>query len=137
MTDPESLSDDDEALAWAGDEKPKPAEPAVAPDDSRVEPVETASQIPAPLLVTYGILAGVYLIYTIGWIVSVTRSSFAQLDLLSTIMFQLGQFLAIAGPALWFVTVLYLTRGRKPIIRLGLLLAGLVVTIPWPFLLGV
>lgn len=148
--------DDDAALAWAGDEKLAPEPPTavvetpasvvetpasrVETPDSRVELVETSptnTQIPAPLLVTYGILGGLYLIYTIGWVITVTRSTTTLPTLLGEVMFQLGEFLAIASPAIWFAAVVLLTRGRRPIIRLLLLLAGLVATIPWPFLLGV
>ena len=39
-------------------------------------------------------------------------------------MFQLGEFLAIARPALWFVAAFILTRGRKPLVRLLWLLVG-------------
>ena len=139
--------DDDAALAWAGDEKP------VTPP-KRVEPVETPPlsgqagrdgqaakpQMPAPLLVTYGIIAGAYLLYTVGWVISVQRYNATVVtspEPLNAFMFGLGQILAMLAPALWFAATLLLTRGRKPIIRLLGLLAGLVATLPWPFILGV
>jgi len=130
-----TTSPDDDALAWAGDEKHETPTSRV----KRVEIMSPAprSSVPAPLLITYGILAGLYLIYTAGWVITILRSTTTLTDLLAEIMFQLGEFLAIASPAVWFAAVLLLTRGRKPIIRLLLLLAGLVATIPWPFLLGV
>lgn len=142
------IDDDDEALAWAGDDRLNPEPLRTNPvesdvgveSDPVVELVETPAAdkpMPAALLVTYGILAGLYLIYTLGWLITVTRSTLTQSDLLSEIMFQFGEFLAIASPAVWFAAVLVLTRGRRPVIRLLLLLAGLVATIPWPFLLGV
>ena len=134
--------DDDAALAWAGDEPltPPVAEAREAPPlaealEAPAAPANT--QIPAPLLITYGIVAGLYLIYTIGWVITITRSTTTLPTLLGEIMFQLGEFLAIASPAVWFAAVVILTRRSKPIIRLLLLLAGLVATIPWPFLLGV
>ena len=128
--------DDDEALAWAGDEPLRRVEPVETSPTSSSDETAPSTQMPAALLVTYGILAGIYLIYTLGWIITITRSTFAQSDLLAAIMFQFGQFLAIASPAIWFVSILYLTRGRKPTVRLLLLVAGLVATIPWPLLLG-
>ena len=137
--------DDSEALAWAGDEsltpEPKPSVgldlPTGALEDGDSAETDTASKpMPAALLVTYGVLAGIYLIYVFGWIISVTRSTVAQSDLLAEIMYQFGEFLAIASPAIWFFSVLYLTRGRRSIIRMMLLLAGLIATIPWPLVLG-
>lgn len=123
---------DDDALSWAGDERDAAA---IAPPKAR-EPRD-ADSIPAPLLITYGIIAGIYLIYTLGWIITITRSGTTLPNLLGEIMFQFGEFLAIASPALWFFAVLALTRGRKPIVRLLWLLVGLLVVVPWPFLLGV
>jgi uncharacterized membrane protein len=125
---------EDDALAWAGDE------PVEAPNTRTVEIVDgppVPKPMPAVLLITYGILAGVYLIYTIGWVITVTRSTTTLPTLFGEIMFQLGELLAMASPAMWFAAVIVLTRERKPIVRLGLLLVGLVVVIPWPFLLGV
>ncbi|CAN5139550.1 hypothetical protein BH11ACT5_BH11ACT5_04370 [soil metagenome] len=138
------LDDDDAALAWAGDEKPvtAPAKPVIDPVETRV--VETSPtakpQMPAALLITYGILAGAYLIYTIGWVVSVQRYNATVVtspEPLNAFMFGLGEILAMLAPALWFVASLLLTRGRKPVIRLLALLIGLVVVLPWPFVLGV
>ena len=127
---------DDDALAWAGDE------PVAEPTPTRrveVAAPEAKPSMPAPVLVTYGILAGVYLIYTIGWVITVQRYNAitpGSVDVLSAVMFQLGEFLAIASPALWFAAALLLTRSRKPVVRLLVLLAGLVAVLPWPFVLG-
>ena len=133
-----AATEDDDALAWAGDEPSRPTPPA--PRVEMVEQPSTAKQsMPAPVLVTYGILAGVYLIYTIGWVITVQRYNAvtpASFDVLSAIMFQLGEFLAIASPALWFAAAVLLTRSRKPLVRLLVLLAGLIAVLPWPFVLG-
>jgi hypothetical protein len=132
MTAP-GRDEDDAALAWDGDEQPAGRPP--------VEPVETSPtakpQIPAMLLITYGVIAGIMLIYTIGWIVSVSRSGPFSSALLVEAMSQLGEFLAIASPALWFATIFVLTRESKPLVRLLLLLLGLVIVVPWPFVVGV
>lgn len=137
----EQRDDDLDALTWAGDEEPI-TDRAVEPADTRTVVVDTpeAPATPGILIVTYGILAGIYVLFTAGWIGSVIRLNELRgtfSDLLSEIMFQFGEFLAIASPALWFVTALVLTRGRRPIVRLALLLLGLVVVVPWPFVLGV
>ena len=128
--------EEDAALSWAGDEKP-----VVEPKAPRVELVEASAPkaTPAALLVTYGILAGGYLIYTIGWVISIQRLNavrVASSEPLNAIMFSLGEALAIASPVIWFGSMFLLSRGRKPIIRLLLLLVGLVAVLPWPFVLG-
>lgn len=128
--------EDEAALRWSGDE---PAGPASPQPLSKVEPVATepARSMPAMLLVTYGVVAGIFLIYTVGWIITVSRSGAASSELLVEAMAQLGEFLAILSPALWFGVVFVLTRHAKPLVRLLLLLLGLIVVIPWPFVLGV
>ncbi len=152
-------TDDDEALSWAGDEPvaatpprrpsqrvepvetttPHPAEPP-----QRVEPVETTdtSDTTDPLddtakhplnpvlLVTYGILGGVYLICTIGWIVLIT-GDVSSVQRIEALMFRIVQIVAIAAPALWFGGVLLLAR-RRAVVAIPLLIAGLALTLPWP-----
>ena len=96
-------------------------------------------QLPASLLVTYGILGGIHLIYVVGWVVGLQRLnniSVPSSDTLTAIMFPLGEALAIISPVAWFAAAFLLTRGRRPIVRLLWLLAGLVVVAPWPYILG-
>ena len=142
--DPKNDDDDADALAWAGDEKPvvEPVETSPPVAEVLEAPTDAAldkPQTPAALLITYGILGGIDLIYTIGWITTVVRLNgvrAAFTDPLSEIMFQFGEFLAIASPLAWFAAVFLLSRGRKPIVRLTWILIGLVTTLPWPFVLG-
>lgn len=141
---------DEDALAWSGETDPSHVDgPVTARPGARlvVEPHETSApdpvterrQAPAVLLVTYGILGGVYLIYTLGWVTSILRLNGVRLpysDPLAEIMFQLGEGLALASPVLWMAAVFLLTRGRKPLVRLVWILVGLVAVLPWPFVLG-
>jgi len=136
---------DDEALRWEGDADPSyvPAATAAAAGPAVVEPAVAVDPAAAAkpgsgsfLLVTYGILAGAYLIYTIGWLVPIlTHSRAENPDLLGEVMVRVSQVLAIAAPAIWYGASLLLTRGRRPILRLLALLGGLVVLLPWPYLL--
>jgi hypothetical protein len=133
------VSDDDEALSWAGDGdsthvESRESKPEVVVDEVADE--DAAPRTSSLLLIVYGVLAGVYLLYTFGWITSVVRSTLPVYDLLSGIMYQFGQFLAIASPALWLTAAMLLTRDRKPVVRLLWVVIGLVVVAPWPFLLG-
>ena len=132
MADPDDGLE--EGLRWDGD----PAD-TVAPRATKTAPVESGEpveQLSSGLLVTYGIIAGAYLLYTVGWIIAATRTSSGSGDILVQIMFQLGQFLAIAGPPLWFATVFMLTRSRKPAVRVLWLVLGLIIFAPLPFILG-
>lgn len=112
------------------------ATPAGAGAGTTAETEPTTAPISSPLLVAFGIIAGVYLLYTIGWVVSISRSAITLDQPLSQGMFQLEQYLAIGGPALWFAGVFLLTRKSKPTTRLLWWLLGLAVFVPWPFVLG-
>ena len=94
------------------------------------------SEISAFLLVTYGILAGMYGLFVIGWIVAINRTSIVLSDALAQLMFTVGQGLAIGAAPLWFAAVFVLTRKNRAIIRLLWLLLGLLLVAPWPAILG-
>lgn len=132
---------DDEALRWEGDEttvvNPVAAPATEAPDADDTGPDdEQPSRISSVLLVAYGIFGGIYLLYIVGWIIAVRRSTYSNSNLFSEIMYQLGEFLAIASPAIWLATVLLVTRNSKAVVRVIWLVLGLVLLAPWPFILG-
>jgi len=155
----ESADGDDEALSWDGEsdsshvagpkplrEKPareKPARPAkpgrasAVADDDQVEADADPRPTSSLLLLAYGIIAGVYALYTVGWATTVLRATGTMTNLFAEIMFQFGEFLAIAAAPLWFASVLYLTRGRRPAQRLIWLLVGLVLLVPIQYATGV
>jgi len=130
-------SDEDEAaLAWAGDDAPRTGSAAKRPV---VPPAEAKPATPAVLLVSYGILGGIYLIYTIGWVIAIQRlnqATVASSEALTQIMFLVSEVLAVASPAIWFGAAVILTRADKPLKRLLAILIGLVAVLPWPFVLG-
>ena len=150
---------DDEALSWDGEsdtshvagpkplrEKPareKPARPAkperasALTDDDDDDADDTDPRPTSSILIlAYGIIAGVYALYTVGWATTVLGAAGTMSSLLAEVMFQFGEFLAIAAAPLWFASVLYLTRGRRPMLRLLWLLAGLVLLIPIQSVMG-
>jgi hypothetical protein len=127
---------DEDALTWVGDE----AERKKAQSKKKAEPDTAKSERPptsALVLITYGLLGGAYLIYTIGWVISVQRSAVTLPSLFADLMFRLGEALAIGSPVIWFAAVFLITRDRPTVTRLLWLLLGLVAVIPWPFVLGV
>jgi hypothetical protein len=89
----------------------------------------------SPALVGLGILAGVYLLYTIGWLIGVGRLETSLSDPLAQFMFSLSTWLAIAAPAVWFASSFWLTRG-KPRLRWTWLILGVLLLAPLPFIAG-
>lgn len=135
---------DDDALSW-GDEVDDSTHVhgvAAAPvDGATSDSVAPAASVSpsagsSVLLVVYGVFGGVYLLFVIGWVIGVQRDTYTAPDLVSEIMYQFGEFLAIASPVLWFVTTLVLTRDRRAITRFLWLLAGVLMLAPWPFIVS-
>lgn len=141
------IDEDEQALRWDGETDVShvsgPADVLVAKKPRVRDAVAPASEAPAArseisalLLVTYGILAGMYGLFVIGWIVAISRTSIVLSDALAQLMFTVGQGLAIGAAPLWFAAVFVLTRKNRAIIRLLWLLLGLVLVAPWPAILG-
>jgi hypothetical protein len=150
-----SGNDDDEALTWAGGRDPshyetpevKPPKAAKAPKtvaqpasaaagpaedtDEDLRPVTSAA-----VLVSLGILGGIYLLYTIGWFISWRRIVYVDPDALELAAFRIQQVIAIVAPPLWFVVTLFFTRDRKQAIRLVWLVVGALLLVPWSFTFG-
>jgi len=96
---------------------------------------QVASAGASATLVGLGILAGIYLLYTIGWYIGVTRLVTSLFDPVSLFMFSLGSWLAVAAPLMWFGVTYGLTTDR-PRVRLFWLLLGVVLLAPVPFIFG-
>jgi hypothetical protein len=154
-----SGNDDDEALTWAGGrdpshyetpevKPPKPPKPGKVPrakptsadaavdTDGTGDAEELAPAMNGAVLISLGILGGVYLLYTVGWFVSWQRLVYVDSDLLELTAFRIQQVLAILAPPLWFVVTLLFTRDRKPAVRLIWLLIGALLLVPWSFTFG-
>ena len=93
-----------------------------------------AAQAGSAELVVLGVLGGVYLLYSIAWLIWATTPAPELGDPVAQFMFGLGRWFAVLAPALWFVAVLWLAAGRRRA-RLLWLIAGAVVLVPVPFLL--
>lgn len=103
------------------------------------EPVaEAREQTSSVMLVTLGIFGGVFLLYSVGWLISAFRPDAAvPSDAVGRFMFDLGQGLAVAAGPVWMAATLWLTRGGRPVVRIAMLLLGVLLILPWPFLRGV
>lgn len=142
-------SDSDDALNWAGDDgtpKSEPALPvgwaAVGKGSDQVGRIEADGTVTAPsekpplstaLLLVAGVVGGIYLLYTLGWVFGGLRLKPLANLIVSDAMYVPWQILAIAAPALWFLTTWVLTRGRASWIRISMLILGVILLVPWPF----
>lgn len=142
-------SDSDDALTWDGDDDAPPVratsprranvDAALAPTDAPAsgEALETgagerAGLSTAMLLIT-GVVGGVYLLYSIGWAIGGLRLKPLANFFVADAMFLPWFVLAVAAPALWFLATWVLTRGRASWVRASVLLIGVVLLVPWPF----
>jgi len=97
---------------------------------------EQADAAGSVLLVVLGILAGFYLLYTVGWFIGASRiENPLTSDPVSGFMFSLGVWLAVGAPLLWFAATFWLTNDR-PRARLAWLILGVIVLAPLPFIFG-
>lgn len=143
-------SDSEDALSWDGDEGAPPKDPAlprgwnaVGKGSEDVGRVEADGSITAPhdehpplstaMLLILGIVGGVYLLYSIGWVVGGLRLRPLASFIVADAMYVPWFVIAVAAPALWFLATWVLTRGRAAWIRIGMLLLGVVLLVPWPF----
>lgn len=130
---------DDDALSW-GDER-DPSLVTGAPTAVASQPHADGTDEPPPrdlagsvLLVFYGIAAGVYALYTVGWVLAALADSTPTASIFAQLMHEFGLFCAIVAPALWALAVFVLAR-RTGARAAGLAL-GMLVLVPWPFVLG-
>jgi hypothetical protein len=126
---------DDEGLTWGGETDPTHVDAIVDAPSPTDEP-HAAPGISSPLLVTFGVFGGVFLLFIVGWIIAVQRDTVTIADPFFGFMYRLGGLLAIVSPAAWFTGVLYLARDRRAGLRLLWLLVGVLILAPWPFILA-
>jgi len=98
-------------------------------DSSAAPPLST------PMLLLVGIVGGVYLLYTIGWIIGGVNLQASALFLVPSVMYDVGRWAAVLAPALWFGAVWILTRRSPSWVRVLGLLAGVALLVPWPFVM--
>lgn len=151
---------EEDGLSWDGDERhdqtslprgwkavgkgsedvPTDAQPVTVADAESTpsqpsDADEADSGLSTAALLGLGALGGVYLLYTIGWIIGGLRMQDLARLIVSDAMYVPWFVLAVAAPALWFLTTWVLTRGRATWMRMLVLLAGAVLLVPWPFVM--
>ena len=139
---------EEDALSWAGDEdRLTTGSPASAKRDAggassvkrakkTAESAETSEQpsgLSSAALIGFGVFGGIYLLFTVAWLITALRNPTQIADGLGNAMFQFGVWLSVAAPAIWFGAVLYLGKDKRVSARLLFLLIGALALIPWPY----
>ncbi|KJL43445.1 hypothetical protein RS82_01501 [Microbacterium trichothecenolyticum] len=86
-------------------------------------------------LIAFGVLGGVYALFAIGWLIGGLRLQGRAQYLVTDVMYQGSLWLAVLAPLLWFATTLLLTRASRAWLRFTWLAAGVVLLLPWPFVM--
>lgn len=158
-------SDPDDALSWEGDDPAlrrdstptsaaSTADPALpggwnavgkgsrtvgrVESDGSITPADAPAPVSTPMLVTLGVIGGIYLLYAIGWVIGGLRLQGQAPFLVTDVMYQASLWTAVLAPALWFACAWVLTRRSRAWVRVAALVGGVVLLVPWPFvMLGV
>ena len=153
MATERDASHDDDALSWDGDESliapPKlnrgwtavgkgSERVETAPDESAIAPQPAQSTgLSNAALIGLGIVGGIFVLYTIGWIIGGMRlQPDGEVLAAGTIPYAIAAWVATAAPAIWFAAVMYLTRASRAWLRFAWLIAGALLLVPWPFVMG-
>jgi hypothetical protein len=126
--------EEEEALNWDGGSDPTHVDSAKRAEVAEREEVEPATG--SGLLVLYGLFGGIFILYTVGWLIAVQRMTTTIANPFFDFMSKFGEFFAVASPAIWFIGLLYVTRQSKARHRVFWLVIGVVVLMPVPFVLG-
>lgn len=138
--------DDEAALRWDGEEperaRPKRTPVTQAAHQHEVESTTEVDEIldldeddelrvtSASTLVTTGVLAGIYFLYTLGWLTFALRSAVTQAAGLDVAMFNVSLWLSVLAAPLWFGLSFWLVQRAS--IRYSVLVLGALVLIPIP-----
>ncbi|MFJ4039126.1 DNA polymerase III subunit gamma/tau [Microbacterium sp. NPDC090007] len=133
--EPEPLQPEPSAPAAPATRHPEPETPA------RNDRPEADAEHAAPLgnvgLVGIGMVAATFVLFAVGWLIAGLQLRGLGLPIPDVTLVALTIAAALA-PIVWFVAVLALTRAWRTWQRFLLLILGIVLLVPWPFLsLGV
>jgi hypothetical protein len=92
------------------------------------------AQLPSWALVVFGLFAGVYLLFSVAWLIIALNPPVAISDPVGSFMWVGSLWLATLGGVIWFLGTLALGASRSVAWRLLMLLVGAVILIPWPYL---
>lgn len=123
-------SDDSDAFRWGPE-----SDGDGGPDDEDGGGRETQR---SGLTWTIALLGVLYVVWALLWVVGLAQTpALTTGSVLDNAMFRVGEFLAYISAPLWFVGVVWLGTSWSQKTRTGVLLLGLVVLVPWPYVLPV
>lgn len=122
------------AADGAGDD-PAVAESADASSLEAGPPLAEAPPMGNVSLVALGIIGGFAVLYAVGWLIGGLRLQGQREYLVTDVMYQGALWLAVLAPLVWFATVYLLTRASSAWVRFTWLVAGVIVLVPWPFVM--
>ena len=114
---------------------PGTARAPVSPAAAQAHDDEAPAALGTAALVSIGVLGGVYLLYAVGWLIGGLRLQGRYQVLVTDSMYQGALWLATAAPLIWFTTTIFATRASRGWVRWVWLIAGVVLLVPWPFLM--
>ncbi|AZS37092.1 hypothetical protein CVS47_01719 [Microbacterium lemovicicum] len=129
------------------DGAPVPAETtptAVDTADVTAEDAAAPASMSSPALLALGVIGGVYLLFAIGWLIGGSRLQGVAGFLVDpsgvapplwTGGNLVALWLAVLAPVIWFGTVYRLTRSSRAWVRWALLALGVILLVPWPFVM--
>ncbi|MCU1580693.1 MAG: hypothetical protein JWO01_81 [Microbacteriaceae bacterium] len=127
---------DDEGLSWDGGSDPTHI------DTNKVNAGALADDAPefagtsSAMLVLYGVFGGIYLLFTVAWLITALRTTIATGSPLDDIMTRASSILAVAAAPAWFIASIALPAGRPNWLRVVALVVGIVVLLPWGLVTG-
>jgi hypothetical protein len=129
--------DADEGLSW-GDESDATyvdaPQNAVLPE--RAKPSRPARETDGSgSLVGMGVFGGIYLLYTVAWLISGSVLPVTGGSAVSDVFAEVLRVVAIMAPAFWFVGTLWLGQQSSLRTRFVWLVIGVLVLVPWPFIM--
>lgn len=84
------------------------------------------------------VFGALYVMWGLGWVVGVSSTPVIPVSgVLDAVMYRVGEFFAYIVTPLWFVAVILLGSEWSARRRAGILALGLLLLLPWPFLLPV
>lgn len=124
-----------ESLQPAGASAPATRHPqpvATGMDDDEAD-ADTSAPLGNVGLVGIGMVAATFLLFALGWLLAGLRLRSLGLPIADVTVIALTAG-AVLAPIVWFVAVLVLTRTWRTWQRFLLLIVGIVLLVPWPFL---
>lgn len=127
---------DDEALSWGRESDPTHVDSTETDAAAGQGAPLLAPGTSSAMLVVFGVLGGIYLLYTVAWLITALRPGYTTGIALTDLMNQISSVLAVLAAPAWFVAALALTTSRRSLVRILFLLLGIVVLLPWGFVSG-